>query len=408
MLNAPWSEPAGQVGECTAELIADHSLLTSHAPEWAELAANSMEPNPFYEPFALLPALRHLTAGQDVRVLIVWAKVGSARRMVALLPLVRAPLTSWIPLDAWTPWQHKYCFLTSPLIHQDHADLATKGLLTWLSRNGRVSVLSCVGGGAVEALLARKANCLQLGLAEAERQQRALFLAADSAEDYMAQSVSGRHRKGYRRLERHLGEAGKLEFRQVGLDQPLETWLEEFLRLEASGWKGRAGTAFADSRPDRDYFLEMMRGAHASRRLMGLGMYLDGKPIALKANFVCHVGAFSFKICFDESYARFSPGVLLELENIRELHRRGIAWMDSCADEDHPMIDRLWPARREIRTLFLAPKLGGIGSPASTLAAMCRMKRAAGRRVRGESPSGARPENTNEGPEPKATSATAN
>jgi hypothetical protein len=102
----------------------------------------------------------------------------------------------------------------------------------------------------------------------------------------------------------------------------------------------------------------------------------------MKANLLTGDGGFCFKICFDEEFAKHSPGVLLELENIREAHRRGLTWMDSCADQDHPMIDRLWPERREIRTVFLSPRWLGVASIAAPLAALRRTKRSADRLLR--------------------------
>ena len=65
-------------------------------------------------------------------------------------------------------------------------------------------------------------------------------------------------------------------------------------------------------------------------------------------NFLAPPGSFSFKIAYDEAYARFSPGVLLELDNLDLLARGDIDWMDSCAAENHPMIDSLWGERRTI------------------------------------------------------------
>jgi hypothetical protein len=34
-------------------------------------------------------------------------------------------------------------------------------------------------------------------------------------------------------------------------------------------------------------------------------------------------------------------------------------WMDSCADPDHEMINRLWPDRRELTTVALGKGLMG-------------------------------------------------
>jgi hypothetical protein len=86
---------------------------------------------------------------------------------------------------------------------------------------------------------------------------------------------------------------------------------------------------------------------------MMLGLYLDGRPVAMKCNFLAAPGSFSFKIAYDEGLGRFSPGMQLEIENIRRFHAQPrIEWMDSCtAVEDHFMMNHLWRDRREIQTL---------------------------------------------------------
>jgi hypothetical protein len=87
---------------------------------------------------------------------------------------------------------------------------------------------------------------------------------------------------------------------------------------------------------------------------MLLALRLNDRTIAMKCNLRAADGAFAFKICFDESFANFSPGVLLELENIRRLHATpGLNWMDSCAVYEHFMINRLWTDRRIIQTVVV-------------------------------------------------------
>src|SRR5438132_2627801 len=62
-----------------------------------------------------------------------------------------------------------------------------------------------------------------------------------------------------------------------------------------------------------------------------------------------------FVFAFDEAYRAFSPGFLLEVENVRRLHQRPeVRWMDSCADAQHAMINRLWPGRRTMATVLFA------------------------------------------------------
>lgn len=66
-------------------------------------------------------------------------------------------------------------------------------------------------------------------------------------------------------------------------------------------------------------------------------------------NFIRPPGAYSFKIAYDEALARFSPGVMIEIENLKRFLTDSQAeWMDSCANENHPMINSLWMERRTL------------------------------------------------------------
>ena len=75
------------------------------------------------------------------------------------------------------------------------------------------------------------------------------------------------------------------------------------------------------------------------------------------ASFLAPPVAFSFKTAFDEAYSRFSPGVLLQRENLEMLARPDIEACDSCAAADHPMIDQIWRERRAVGRLSIA--IGG-------------------------------------------------
>ena len=75
---------------------------------------------------------------------------------------------------------------------------------------------------------------------------------------------------------------------------------------------------------------------------------LDDRPLAMLVNFLVPPGGFSFKTAFDEDYARFSPGVLLQQQNLDLLDDPRIAWVDSCAAPGHPMIDSVWRERRAL------------------------------------------------------------
>src|SRR5262249_10566175 len=80
--------------------------------------------------------------------------------------------------------------------------------------------------------------------------------------------------------------------------------------------------------------------------------------------------AWTWKIAYDEAYARFSPGVQLMLEVTETLLAdNSVAQVDSCATADHPMIDHLWRERLALSDRFIA-----VRAAPSTFARACRFE----------------------------------
>ncbi|MNJ50964.1 hypothetical protein D3C77_462560 [compost metagenome] len=74
-------------------------------------------------------------------------------------------------------------------------------------------------------------------------------------------------------------------------------------------------------------------------------------------DFIAAPGAFAFKSAYDEDYARFAPGVLLELENVCRTHVRkdcGLRWLDSCSAPDNELLNRLYLERRTLCNLTIS------------------------------------------------------
>ncbi len=174
---------------------------------------------------------------------------------------------------------------------------------------------------------------------------------------YLEHALPGKKRKELRRQQARLAEQGTLAVVRRHDVEGIGTWIEHFLALELRGWKGEAGSALASADATAGLFRESMMAAAERGGLERLSLELDGAPIAMLATLIAPPGAFSYKTAFDERFARFSPGVLLQLENLALLERAGIRWVDSCAAPDHPMIDSLWRERRAIGRVSVA--IGG-------------------------------------------------
>ena len=353
------SRSAAAIQRFTAEVVTLDSL-TGLRSEWDSLAVSAIVPNPFYEAWLLLPAARLLAGNSDLRFVCVFGHgddQAETRRLLGFFPLEVRRRCLNLPIRSLTLWQHRYCFLTLPLIDRDHAWSVLDAFWRWLETSPFGCSVFDTNHLLAEGPFHEVWSDFALGRCSVVLADypRALLRSECAADEYIASAVSKKHRDEYRRLERKLQTMGTLEYEEVTGNAAAEQWTEEFLELESRGWKGGAdGGAFAARPQDAEYLREVTRYGAANNRVMLLSIRLDGKPIAMKYNLLSRPGSFAFKITFDEDYAKYSPGVQLELENIR--HTFGCPdreWMDSCATPRHPMANRLWKGRRMIRrTLF--------------------------------------------------------
>lgn len=324
---------------------------------WDALAAQAEEPNPFFESWYLLPALRAFDPEGDVQIL----RFEASGRLAGLLPIVRRRRYYGKPIPNLASWLHDNCFLGAPIVARGVERAFWEALLAWADINAGAGLFlhlsqMPLAGALYETLKAVLAE-QQRHAALVHREERALLASELSPDAYLEAAMSGKKRKELRRQFARLSETGEVLFERREDAAGLDAWIDHFLTLEAAGWKGQAGSALACSPETTSLFREALQGAAPRGRLERLTLSLDGKPVAMLATFLCAPGAYSFKTAFDESFARFSPGVLLQRENLAMLERPGIAWSDSCAAADHPMIDHIWRERRAIGRISIA--IGG-------------------------------------------------
>jgi hypothetical protein len=114
----------------------------------------------------------------------------------------------------------------------------------------------------------------------------------------------------------------------------------------------------------------------AAGKLRFWKLTLDGKTIAITYAIVEGDQAWLHKIAYDETYAKFSPGVLLVLYATERLFAEtGITLVDSCAIPGHPMIENIWRDRIKVADVMIAPNSVSVKRFMMTLKAE-RMRRA--------------------------------
>jgi CelD/BcsL family acetyltransferase involved in cellulose biosynthesis len=317
---------------------------------WRDLATRASEPNPFFEPAFLIPALRHLASGTAVVLVLVYdedelvwaAPISSHRRWRRV----------WLP--SVTTWCHTHCFFGAPLVADDRAEAAWRlvldAVVAWRPR-ARVLILELMPtDGRLLAALERAAEGRRVN--RYETYTRATLRRASLVGDTAPQR--GRHRRELERRSRLVERETGAPFttRDVSAEPGA---IEGFLELEEAGWTGRARTALA-SKPDEALFaLEAARSFQEQGRLVMLAT-TAGSGIAAEL-FAVRSGRtlFMFKITFDERSARFSPGTHL----VRDMTRWFAAepdldLIDSCAAPENDFINRLLPDRRPLATVLVS------------------------------------------------------
>ena len=361
------AEPSSGVStgaKFTLRWVEDWDSLAAIRAEWDELAANALEPSPSSESWMLLPALRHLASGAVVKVLLVYAGDHGSLELPPVLccvfPLQLVTGYKGLPITLLRCWNHCYTLFPAPLLRFDLATECMREIFRWLRKEFPASTLvefpELSSDSAFFSVLS--AILLEDDLANevVGWHTRAFFRRRNTADDYLGCIGTAHHRHELRRQERRLANMGQLRYERVEPCVDVNDWLDEFVALEMSGWKGKAGSAFGSNMDHLSYLKEIVNAAARRRRLMLLGLRLDGRAIALKLNFLGGTGGHTFKIAFDEAYSKYSPGTLLELENIRQAHAdSGINWLDSLALPNHPMMNRVWHDRTAILTVLVAP-----------------------------------------------------
>ncbi|MFL5424906.1 MAG: GNAT family N-acetyltransferase [Myxococcales bacterium] len=148
--------------------------------------------------------------------------------------------------------------------------------------------------------------------------------------DLVEASLDSKFRQNLRRRKRRLAEQG--ETRYVLLDgkdaKALDVALADFFSIEASGWKGRGGTAIAQ-RPELVGFYTQIARDAAKRGALALGFLVHkGVRIAAHLSIVHNAKHYLVKLGYDESFHEYSPGQQLTSEAIRDSCERGLVEFD--------------------------------------------------------------------------------
>jgi CelD/BcsL family acetyltransferase involved in cellulose biosynthesis len=348
------------------EVLGDIASLQALVPQWEALAADAAEPNPFYEHWMLIPALQ--AYGADAfRCVAVWQD----GTLAALFPMWLQRRFRGLPVPALRSYRHRNMLACTPLLRAKHLAKSLAALLD----EAPAPVMEfdwTPTGGLFYGALAEAMSSRGLPWLVTDAYERALLLRErDPRERYNSNT-----RNNLRRCQSRLEAIGKVAPARLSPGDDLEAWTQEFMRLEASGWKGRAGTALRCREDDRRFVAAVFPEAFRRGRLLLTGLDLGGRALARHVIFTAGEGAWSFKLAYDEAHEKCSPGLLGEVDNVRQfLETPGLRWLDSNTARESPGYWRVWKDRLAVQRVAVG--LRGAGQLAVAFLPLSRIAKKA-------------------------------
>jgi len=334
-------------------------LTAVAASQWRALADRAVEPNGYYLPDWELAVNASARGRTGVSALSAWSDAscaqGGAARLIGLLPVVPMSRAYRIPLPALASAE-PYGTLCTPLLDRDMAHDAAAQLMRAARRAGAHALILrdvSLDGNAMKAF---EEALRQDGLRPRVLQShaRACLDATRDAEELLRDALGAKKLKELRRQRHRLAEHGAVRFNVARAPAEVAAALEILLRLEASGWKARRGTALIQDDGDASFIRRAAPALAANSQCEIVTLRAGTTPVAAAIVLRHQDRAFYFKLGIDERFAKFSPGVQLTLELTRHLCADpAIATADSTASADHPMINPIWRGRFAIGDVLI-------------------------------------------------------
>ncbi|MCO6387190.1 GNAT family N-acetyltransferase [Aliihoeflea sp. 40Bstr573] len=330
--------------------------------ELDHLAARAIDPNVFFNPRFLAPAMPRLE-DREVRLAVMRDERDKRSRLRLLVPFsVERPLLRLGP-PAIRTWSSPFGPLGTPLVDRDDPQGIVADFLRLMAAPAQglpklIQFADIRADGIFAATLQSAAAELNLPITKVRERERPMLRSDLDGDAYLSATLQ-KHYREYRRLERRLAEKGRIAYEVAETPEETRLAVETFLAIEASGWKGRAGTAMVIDRFRAAFVREAIAGLSERAMCRIHTLTVSGRPVASLVVFVESGIAYTWKTAFDEEFSGYSPGVLLMIEvTKRHLDDYNVTVTDSCAVPDHPVLARLWSERSTLATLIvgLEPK----------------------------------------------------
>jgi CelD/BcsL family acetyltransferase involved in cellulose biosynthesis len=340
-----WPIEASKLDDAKLRLIEPSQLTANDRRLWDELADDA-EPGAFFSHRWFLEPILDAPRRE-------LAVVENDGKWVGVMGIEQANRLGRLPLPIWRGVKDANQFLGSPLVRKGLAFSFWRSLVSGLEAQRSAALgfylPALPDDGPVSMALRRWCRDEDRKLELLRQTERAALTGGVCFKTHFEKHVPSRRRRRLASLARQIEtDIGPIRVETVSGLESTSAWIEQFLVLERSGWKGDAKSAMAETASTERLFRTAVLGAAAQGCAQCLTLYAGSIPLSASVQFIDGAIGCGFKTSFDERYARYAPGMQLLLYITKTISETRELRFDSCSTSDQGSINGLWPERRTI------------------------------------------------------------
>jgi CelD/BcsL family acetyltransferase involved in cellulose biosynthesis len=218
-----------------------------------------------------------------------------------------------------------------PLARDDGARAAVVAAAVRAADGGELSVEALADGDPALVDLGRAARARRhLVVVDAQH----VSPIVDTGGEFEA--YRGKMKGQWRELERRRRKMHRehdVRYELLRSPEDLDRELDRGLAVEASGWKGAAGTAIASSPDTLAFYRAVAHGFHRMGRLRLSELWLDGRVVAFDLSLLHRGRLHLLKTGYDESVRTLAPGLVLRLAVVERCFELGLEAHELLGDD---------------------------------------------------------------------------
>ena len=148
------------------------------------------------------------------------------------------------------------------------------------------------------------------------------YIACDRPWEEYAATLSANFRSNLNKARNKLARESDVQFEIAHTPEAIEAMLPDVLQIEASGWKGAAGTAIVNDPRLMDFYGRQVAAFAPGGGVMLSRLRVGGRTIAAEYCLVDNATLYLIKLAYDEGVAKLAPGNSLLERMFRSIHEQ--------------------------------------------------------------------------------------